>query len=157
MITKFDYSYEKDNYTFSIIRSDGKNLVTNRNYVIRFKNTRNVSDVIINDNTVKYSCYYDKNDFIVVINNLIVGRNISINIKGNNMMVSSVRLINEEIKEILYDLSLDTDIKEKLDDILFSDLDVKKKRIKIRKLKSKKFDKNYIKIFINLLEYIQKI
>ena len=41
--------------------------------------------------------------------------------------------------------------------ILFSDIDVRKKRIAIRKLKRKGLDSKYIKIFINLLEYIQKI
>ena len=41
--------------------------------------------------------------------------------------------------------------------ILFSDIDVRKKRIAIRKLKRKGLDNKYIKIFINLLEYIQKI
>ena len=41
--------------------------------------------------------------------------------------------------------------------ILFSDIDVRKKRIVIRKLKRLWLDNKYIKIFINLLEYIQKI
>ena len=68
----------------------------------------------------------------------------------------SVRVINEEIKEILYDLQIETKLKEKIDEILFSDLEVKKKRIKIRKLKRKGLDSKYIKIFINLLEYVEK-
>ena len=95
--------------------------------------------------------------FIIQINNLIVGRDLEVNIKGENVLVSSIRLINEDIKEILYDLAINTSLKDKLDEILFSDLDVKKKRIKIRKLKKKGLDSKYIKIFINLLEYIQKI
>ena len=87
----------------------------------------------------------------------MVGRDVTINIKGSNMLVSSVRLINEEIKEILYDIEISTDLKDKLDEILFSDLDVRKKRIKIRRLRRKGLERKYIKIFINLLEYIQKI
>ena len=156
MITKFNYQYEPDNYTFSISKIDGKNLLSTRNYIIRFKNTRNITEVNINDKMIKYNCYYDKNDFIIKIDNQMVGRDININIKGQNILVSSVRLINEEIKEILYDLEINTTLKEKLDEILFSDLDVHKKRIKIRKLKRRGLDNKYIKIFINLLEYIEK-
>ncbi len=157
MITNFSYHYEKDNYTLKISKSEGKNLLSKRNYLLRFKNTKNIKAVYIEDKSITYNCYYDKNDFIIQINNLIVGRELEVNIKGENVLVSSIRLINEDIKEILYDLAINTSLKDKLDEILFSDLDVKKKRIKIRKLKKKGLDSKYIKIFINLLEYIQKI
>lgn len=157
MITKFIYRYENDNYTFSIKKVDGKNLLGSRNYILRFKNTRNISEVNINDKMVKYNCYYDKDDFIIEISNFIVGRDLEINIKGKDIFVSSVRYINEEIKDILYDLQIETVLKEKIDDILFSDLDIKKKRIRLRKLKRKGLDSKYIKIFINLLEYTEKI
>ena len=157
MITNFSYHYEKDNYTLKISKSEGKNLLSKRNYLLRFKNTKNIKAVYIEDKSITYNCYYDKNDFIIQINNLIVGRSLEVNIKGENVLVSSIRLINEDIKEILYDLAINTSLKDKLDEILFSDLEVKKKRIKIRKLKKKGLDSKYIKIFINLLEYIQKI
>lgn len=157
MITNFSYHYEKDNYTLKISKSEGKNLLSKRNYLLRFKNTKNIKAVYIEDKSITYNCYYDKNDFIIQINNLIVGRDLEVNIKGENVLVSSIRLINEDIKEILYDLAINTSLKDKLDEILFSDLEVKKKRIKIRKLKKKGLDSKYIKIFINLLEYIQKI
>jgi len=157
MMTKFGYQYEKDNYSFTITRSEGKNLLSKRNYIIRFKNTKNISEVNVSDTMVSSSTYYDGNDFIVKLDNLIVGRNVTINIKGTDIHVSSVRLINEEIKEILYDLEIETSLKELLDSILFSDLDVRKKRIKIKKLKSRGLDSKYIKIFINLLEYVEKI
>ena len=65
-------------------------------------------------------------------------------------------IINEEIKNILFDLEIRTNLKEELDKILFSDLEIRKKRIKIRKLKRKGLDKKYINVFINLLEYIEK-
>lgn len=156
MITNFSFKYEVDNYTFSIKRGDGKNLLSRRNYLIRFKNTKNITEVNILDKTVTYNCYYDKDDFIVKIDNLIVGRDIDINIKGKDILVSSVTLINEEIKAILYDLQIETILKNRIDEILFSDLEVRKKRIKIRKLKRKGLDSKYIKIFINLLEYIEK-
>lgn len=157
MITKFSYHYEEDNYKFNIHRESGKSLLGKRTYLIRFKNIKNITEVIINDKMINYTCYYDKDDFIVKIDNLITGRDLEINVKGKNSLVSSVSLVNEEIKEILYDININTSLKEKLDEILFSDLEVRKKRIALRKLKRKGLDNKYIKIFINLLEYIQKI
>ena len=157
MITKFSYQYEVDNYTFNIKRIDGKNLLSRRSYILRFKNTKNITEININDEMVKYNCYYDKDDFIIEIDNFIVGRDLEINIKGKDIFVSSVTYINEEIKDILYDLQLETELKEKIDEVLFSDLEIRKKRIKLKKLKRKGLDSKYIKIFINLLEYIEKI
>lgn len=157
MITKFNYIYSPDNYTFTIRKKDGKNLLSTRNYILRFKNTKNITDVIIDDNMIKYNYYYDKEDFVIEIANHIVGRNLSINLKGNDTFVSSERYINEELKEILYDLQINTSLKEKIDEVLFSDLEIKKKRIMLRKLKKSGLDSKYIKIFINLLEYVEKI
>ena len=157
MITKFNYHYEEDNYTFKISKENGRNLVSARSYLIRFKNIKNITEVTINDKNIKYNYYYDKDDFIVEVKNLLIGRNLEINIKGKDSLVSSVSLVNEEIKEILYDINITTKLKEQIDKVLFSDIDVRKKRIAIRKLKRKGLDNKYIKIFINLLEYIQKI
>ena len=157
MITGFNFQYEEDNYTFTIKRNDGKNLLSTRNYILRFKNTKNITEVNISDKMVQYNCYYDKDDFVIAINNFIVGRDLEINIKGQDTFISTVSYINEEIKDILYDLQIETELKEVIDELLFSDLEIRKKRIKLRKLKRKGLDSKYIKIFINLLEYIQKI
>ena len=157
MITNFSYQYEEDNYKFTIRRKDGKNLLNTRNYILRFKNTRNIEEVNISDNSVQYNYYYDKDDFVIQINNLIVGRELEINLKGKESFISTVAYINEEIKEILHDVQIETKLKELIDNILFSELEIRKKRIKLRKLKKKGLDSKYIKIFINLLEYIEKI
>ena len=157
MITNFSYSYNNDDYTFKISKKEGKNLLNKRNYILKFKNTKNIQSININDNTIKYNAYYDGDDFIVNIEGLMIGRDFSINIKGKDTFVNYVTYINEEIREIIYDLEIDTRLKDKLDNILFSNLDIKKKRIKIRKLKRSGLDKKYIKMFIYLLEYIQKI
>ena len=156
MITKFSYQYNKDDYNFTISREDGKNLLSKRTYLLRFKNTRNISEINLGDKNIKYTAYYDRDDFIVRLDNVTMGRNIDINIKGTNIFVGSDIIINEEIKNILFDLEIKTGLKEELDKILFSDLEVRKKRIKIRKLKRKGLDKKYINVFINLLEYIEK-
>lgn len=157
MITNFEYICEKDNYTLNIKKKDGKNLLSNRNYLLRFKNIRNISEINIDDKMIKYRAYYYGDDFVVQIYNSIIGRDISINIKGKNTFVNYVTYINEEIREILYDLEINTGLKEKIDSILFSNLDIRKKRIQIRKLKRSGLDSKYIKVFIYLLEYIQKI
>ena len=49
------------------------------------------------------------------------------------------------------------ELKEKIDAILFSDLDVKKKRIEIRKLGNKGLEKKFVKLFLNLLEYVSRV
>ena len=156
MITTFTYQYDADTYNFSIRRKDGRNLINRRSYILRFKNIKNITEVVIEDKSITYNCYYDGNDFVVNLYNLIVGRDFNISLKGTDTIVSSERLVSEEIKEILYDLPIKTTYKEKIDEILFSDLEIRKKRIKIRKLKRKGLDNKYIKIFINLLEYIEK-
>ena len=157
MITNFSYEYNDDDYTFIIKKKDGKNLLNKRNYILRFKNIRNITEVNVNDGSIKYNTLYQGDDFVINVENLTVGSELIINIKGKNTFINYVSYINEEIREILYDLEIDTGLKEKIDSILFSNLDIKKKRIQIRKLKRKGLDKKYIKIFIYLLEYIQKI
>ena len=69
MITKFNYHYEEDNYTFKISKENGRNLVSTRSYLIRFKNIKNITEVTINDKNIKYNYYYDKDDFIVEVKN----------------------------------------------------------------------------------------
>lgn len=156
MITNYSYHYEEDNYTITIKKEDGRNLLRGRNYILRFKNTKNIVEVIISDKSIKYNGYYDKDDFVLELYNTIIGRDIEVNIKGKDILVSSETLVSEEIKQILSDLQIETTLKEKLDEILFSNLEIRKKRIKIRKLKKKGLDNKYIKIFISLLEYVEK-
>ena len=67
------------------------------------------------------------------------------------------RLINDDIKGILEDLEIETTLKEKIDTVLFGNLPVKKKRIAIRKLKKKGLEPKFIKMFLNLLEYIDTV
>ena len=50
-----------------------------------------------------------------------------------------------------------TRTKEQIGNILFSDTDIKTKRIQIRKLKTKGLHPKYINLFLKLLEYIAEI
>ena len=68
-----------------------------------------------------------------------------------------MRLINDDIKGILEALEIETVLKDKIDAILFGDLPIRKKRIAIRKLKKSKLEPKFIKMFLNLLEYIKTV
>ena len=134
-------------------------IVQSRNYKIRFKNTQNITDVnvLYNDKPYNASVYYDKNDFVVSVDNVISGGTLFINIRGNNILLEAIQLINEDIKEILNDLEIETSLKDKIDNILFSDISVRRKRIEIKKLKKYKLDPKFINMFIKLLEYISNV
>ena len=67
------------------------------------------------------------------------------------------KLIDDDIKGILEDLEIETLLKTKIDEILFSELPIKKKRIAIRKLKRQKLEPKFIKMFLKLLEYIDTV
>ena len=52
---------------------------------------------------------------------------------------------------------IETRLKERIAEIIFSDMDIKKKRINIRKLHNEGLEKEFVRMFIKLLEYIQGI
>ena len=50
-----------------------------------------------------------------------------------------------------------TYLKEKIADIIFSDLPIKNKRIAIRKLRRSSLSREYMNLFLKLLEYIEQV
>ena len=72
-----------------------------------------------------------------------------------NFEIEATRIINSEIDDILNDLLIETEVKQKLADILFSELPIKKKRIEVRKLKG--LENKFEKLFLKLLEYIEQV
>ena len=50
-----------------------------------------------------------------------------------------------------------TSLKENIAAIIFSDVDIKQKRIEIRKLRAKGLHGKYVRMFIKLLEYVAEI
>jgi len=158
-ITELNYEYEKDNYTFTIAPQQMHyNIPTNRNYKIRFKNTK-AANIYTKINGLPYQAeaYIEKNDLIIYLKNINTANKVEVNIQGENIEVEAVSLINDDIKEIIDDLEIETSIKEKTDAIMFSDLTIKKKRIAIRKLKKAKLEPKFINMFLNLLEYIDTV
>jgi len=160
--TAIDFSYASDNYTLQIHPVDGKTGIIPdvRDYKIRFRNTRKPERITVNVNGVlvnNFESYTDDNDFIVEVNGVDTKRQLVIDCIGNNIEIDAVRIINEDINEIISDLKIDTLLKERLAAIIFSELPIDKKRIQVRKLKNAGLDQLFIKMFIKLLEYIEEI
>ena len=99
--------------------------------------------------------YEEDNNFVLEVKNVDTTKELNINLKGRDIEINAVIIINEDINSIITDLPIETVTKEKIANIIFSDLDVKKKRIQIRKIK--KLDKRFVRMFIKLLEYIAEI
>lgn len=159
-ITNYSFQFQMNNYELTIQNTGNPGLLPdNRNYRIRFKNTK-LANVSIQSGGIEIqgNAYMEKNDFVVDIANVSTSRELKIQIFSDGVIVNSMeRLINDDIKGILEDLEIETTLKEKIDTILFGNLSIKKKRIAIRKLKRSKLEPKFIKMFLNLLEYIESV
>ena len=89
------------------------------------------------------------------VNNVPTNTSLEIDIMGQNINIETNRIINDEISSILNDLQIETEMKEKIDKIIFSDLPIKKKRINIRKLQRKGLEIRFMNLFLKLLEYVE--
>ena len=163
-ITNIDYNYMQNNYTLIIRPDEGKNgiLPPTRNYKIRFRNTRQADDVQIyidqDKANLEYEAYVEDTDFIVDIKDVPTTKQLTINCKGKDIEIDAVRIINEDINSIISDLMIETRLKERIAAIIFSnDLSIRKKRIMIRKLKKEGLPSLFVRMFLNLLEYISQL
>ena len=161
LITSIDYNYQASNYTVIVRALEGKSGIVpkERNYKIRFRNTKETPDVVafFNDKQLPTKCYVDENDFIVEVNNVPTIGQLAVNCRGKAIEIDAVRLINEDIDGIISDLPIETNLKEVIAGILFGELLINKKRIEIRKLRRRGLESKFIKMFIRLLEYIENI
>ena len=161
IITQIDYTYVPSNYSVVIRALEGKSgiIPDKRNYKIVFRNTKRTSEVTAYSNmtSLSFKTYVEGPDFIVEIKDVPTTGQLTVTCKGKDIEIDAVRLINEDIERIISDLQISTEMKEKIDSILFSDLPIKKKRIEIRKLNRVGLDKKFVKMFLRLLEYIDQI
>lgn len=159
--TQIDYNYLPSNYTVIIRSLEGKSglVPDDRDYRFRFRNTKQADEVIayFNNSQVETTSYVEENDFVVEVKHVPSVGQLTINCKGKDIEIDAVRLINDDIDSILLDLQIDTYLKEKISEIMFSNLAIKKKRIEIRKLKKQGLSKEYVQLFLKLLEYIGEI
>ncbi len=160
-ITELDYNYRKSNYTLVIrpIEGDVSVIPEERNYKIIFRNTKKSDHVIVYDNDkVVENVETETTDtsFILYIKNINTGHQLSINCYGEDIEIDSVKLIRDDIDSILFDLKINTLIKDDVAAIVFNDeLTLSKKRIAIRKLKRKGLDPRSIKAFLRLLDFME--
>ena len=161
IVTAIDYNYLANNYTLIIRPIEGKaGIIPDiRNYKIRFRNTREAEDVVahINGTQIPIESYTEDNDFIVIASNVPTTSQLTINCKGKDIEIDAMRLINEDINSIISDAKIKTSLKENIASIIFSNLELNKKRIEIKKLSKKGLTDNFIRMFIKLLEYISEI
>ena len=111
---------------------------------------------MFNDQVINGTYTVDGNDFIVYLKQIPTIGQLTINCRGKDIEIDAVRVINDDVNSILMDLQISTYLKEDIANIIFGDKSIQKKRIAIRKLKSKGLAKEHIKLFLKLLEYILK-
>lgn len=161
LLTDIDYNYMPNNYTVIIRSISGKSgiIPVTRNYKVIFRNTKKAEDVSVhsNDLSMEYVSYVKGPDFVVEIKNAKTIGQITINCKGKDIETDAVRIINQDIEQILSDLEIPTELKVEVDKVLFSDLPINKKRIGVRHLKSKGLEPKFMKLFLKLLEYIKQV
>ena len=161
LISVIDYNYLPNNYTVIIRPIEGKLSVVpeKRNYKIRFRNTKVADEVLVyvGSQKVLSKNYVDDEDFVVEIVGVPTKEQLTINCKGKDIELDATRIINEDIDSIISDLKISTELKEKIASIIFSEDDVKKKRMDIIKLKKEGLKEIFIKMFLKLLDYIAEI
>ena len=161
IVTRFDYNYLENNYNLIIRPFEGKSKIIpdKRNYRIRFRNTREPRNVeVLQESTaMKYESYLDDNDFVIEVNDCDTTKQLTVVCKGQNIEIDAKRLVNDDIDSIISDLQIPTSIKERIADIMFSKIDISRKRIYLKKLRQNGLDTVFIKMFLKLLDYIKEI
>ncbi len=161
IITAIDYNYLQNNYTLIIHPVEGKTAIipAKRDYKIRFRNTREADnvDLYVNGDKVELpmETYLEDRDFVVMVHDVDTTKQLTINCRGKDIEINAVRIINEDINSIISDLKITTKLKEAIAAIIFSDMDIKNKRIAIKKLHG--LDHRFVKMFMKLLEYVAEI
>ena len=159
--TSIDYNYMRDNYTVVVRSIDGKSGIVpeRRNYKMVFRNTKMPDEVFayFNADKLMFEAYEDGNDFVVEVKDCPTIGQLTINCKGRNIEIDAARLINDDVDSILVDLKIDTYMKEEIAAIMFAAETISKKRIAIRKLRKKGLSKEYINLFLKLLEYLSEV
>ena len=98
------------------------------------------------------SCLYD---FVIEFDEIPTLSKIFVYCKGKDIEINAERIINEDIEGIISDLNISTELKEKVDKIIFSDRSIKDKRFAIRRMRS--LPSVFRKMFLKLLEYIAEV
>ena len=159
VITNYTFEYTKQRYEFRVESKGNLGLVPDlRNYKIRFRNTNSANvSVSCGSNNVAAEVIKLGVDLLVIVNNVATGVGLKVVCTGNDLENSVVSVINDDIREILEDLEIATNLKVKIDAILFGDLSFKAKKRAIKKLSREKLEPKFINLFINLLNYVNSV
>lgn len=159
LLTSIDYKYEQSGYTLTLKALEGRMGIAPdyRDYKIRFRNTKKTDKVgvALDGTPTEFTTYVDGNDFLVEVKNVKTTGQLQVHIIGENLEIEATRIINNDIDDILNDLQIETEMKQTLANILFSELPIKKKRIEVRKIKG--LEKKFKQLFLKLLEYIEQV
>lgn len=158
IIIKMNLDRVENGYKFTITKKEGNLNVPNRTYLLRFKNMKNPDKIIVKyqGQTKECQAIVEKNDLLLELKDINVYEPLEVLLLGNNLEIETISVINKEIEGILDDLEIETIIKESVDEIIFSDLSINKKRIGLRKLRKQGLEPKYINMFISLLEFINQ-
>lgn len=161
IVTNIDYNYRANNYTLIVRPVEGKlGIIPNkRDYRIRFRNTKEAENVKVYIGREEVLCTYEEeeNDFVIEIKDVPTNSQLTVNCFGKAIEIDAVRLINEDIDGIISDLQIETSLKEKVASVIFSDKEIRRKRIEIKKLRRQGLNPLFVKMFIKLLEYISEL
>lgn len=162
IITRIEFTNKDGSYSLKLKPVEGKSgiIPSRRDYKIRFRNTNEASEVGVrsaNAAVHNIRTYESDTDFIIEISDVSTSAELVINVIGNDLEIKAERFVNEEIDEIISELPITTEQKVKISEVLFSDEELKKKRIAVRKMKNKGYDKVFIKMFLKLLEYMAEL
>lgn len=165
LITNIEYVYRKNNYGLTILPVSGKKGIIPkfRDYKIVFRNTKMPKGVSIysSSNKIDGKVYTQNTDLIIEVNDVSTEEQFTITCNGDNSMeIDYFKIIKDDITSIISDLPIKTNLKQKVNDIMFSkEFDIKKKRIKIRKLSHEKeyLESKYVSLMLKLLEYIGEV
>ena len=159
--TEINYYYKANDFSVSLEPKEGLREVVpeKRNYIIRFRNTKYTEGVQVfcNEFNIKFRSYVDDNDFVIEFDDVPTDGRVFVYCKGKDIEIDAARVINDDLESIITDLPITTELKDEIDKIIFSDMDIKDKRLKIRKLKRKGLSTIFIKMFIKLFDYIQGV
>ncbi len=161
-ITSFEYAYSNDGYSLMISPLKGKAAVIpdKRTYSIIFRNMKMPEDFSVTVNNKAYDNYIvteKDNNLIIKIPDADTSKNILIKCSGKDMELDANHILNEDIDSIINDLKIQTNLKEKIARIAFSDLPINKKRIAIRKLEREGLDHKFVLVFIKLYDYLAEV
>ncbi len=157
IITNINYTYSDNEININLKPIKGVNNVipTYRKYKFILRNTSLPTQIVCKNNNIDINFEYrlEDNNLIIILSNVNTLTDLNIKLTGNNLELDLLKKYEEDLDLTISDLPIETPLKEKLSSIIFSNNDLKQKRIEIIKLK-KLIPKNYYPLILKLLDYM---